>query len=104
MVRVRAVDVGSGSENQKRPSPSGVEGDGAFEDFRGVHIEGFAARHGARLGFHFVEHCFIERYEYLSEGFRLGLVLTDFRLELRMMVNERLNQNCGSYFIRSLHR
>src|SRR6266481_4758074 len=56
------------------------------------------------LGFHFVKHCFVIRHEYLSEGFRLGLVLADFRLELRMMVNERLDQNCRGNFIRSLHR
>jgi len=66
--------------------------------------KGCATRHEARLGFHFVKHRFVIRHEYLSEGFRLGLVLTDFRLELRMMINERLDQNRGSYFIRSLHR
>jgi hypothetical protein len=59
----------------------------------------------ARSGFHFSKYCFVERHEYLSERFRLWLVLTNIRLELWVMVNERLDQNSGSYCIsRRLHR
>ena len=52
-----------------------------------------------RIRVHCVQHCFVVRHEYLSERFRVGLILADFCLELRMMVNERLYQNCGSYFV-----
>jgi hypothetical protein len=32
------------------------------------------------------------------------LVRADFRLKLWVMVNERLHENCGGHFVRSLHR
>ena len=65
---------------------------------------GEANQTGAQLGFHCSKYCFVERHEYLSEVFRLRSVLPNIGLELRVMVNERLEQNCGSYCIRRLHR
>jgi hypothetical protein len=56
------------------------------------------------LGFHFIKHCFLERHEYLRQRLRLRLILTDFSLKLRVVVNERLHKNCSSHFVRRLHR
>ena len=56
------------------------------------------------LGFHFFEHGFVIRHEYSRKGLGFWLIFTDFRLKLRVVVNERVHENRSSYFVRSLHR